>query len=60
MIDPQNPEGFDINQFSPPTTYREADIGSIADAVAGPEPQAKIAYQFGRRVFVELQPYDDE
>lgn len=60
MSAPRNPADFDVDRFSPPTSYRETSIDEIVDHLAGPEPQAKVSYEFTGRVFVELQPYDDE
>lgn len=60
MAAPVNPPGFTTDAFSPPTSYRDANMSDIVDAVAGPEPQAVPAYPFRHRVFIELQPYDEE
>lgn len=60
MTAPTNPPGFNTDTFSPPTDYRETSISDVVDAVAGPEPQAVLAYPFRGRPMVELQPYESE
>jgi len=59
MTTPANRPGFSTDAFSPPTQYRDASIKDIVDTVAGPEPQATLAYPFRDRKFIELQPYGD-
>lgn len=60
MTTPSNPDNFDTDAFSPPPRYRETTLKDLVDSVAGPEPQAMPAYPMRYRLFIELQPYDDE
>lgn len=59
MASTKNPAGFDVDVFSPPTSYREVGADELVELFGGVHEEVLEAYRFTGRTFVELDPYPE-